>query len=176
MWIDRNSWHWRVYQWWYNRKFPSRSYENAPWFKPLTSVNLCPYVRTILFWAPIRWLTIWGPRKLNVAVETVGWMGAYYLLTLVPVKSETDFGSLIGLTLVWGLLLVLRGTLFLKTHAVTFPSVPIPDSVIEKGASFFMLLGSYISKAHTQVCPQIELWNEKRDRSVRDAMDILKKL
>jgi len=155
MWIDKRSWHWRLYQWWYNRKFPSRSYENSPWFKPPTSTNLCPYVRTILFWAPLRWLTMWGPRKLNVAVETVGWMGAYWLLTIIPVKTVEDFDALIVFTVIWFIGLVIRGGVFLGTHDVEFPSPP--DIVIEKGASFFKLLGSYISKAHTQVCPQVEL-------------------
>jgi len=153
MWIDRDSWHWRLYLWWYNRKF-------KPWERDYiaNAVNICPYVRTILFWAPIRWLTVWGPRKVNVAAETVGWMGAYYLLTLVPVKDERDFRSLLVITGLWVFFLLIRGFVYLDKHAV-FPSVPIPDSVVEKGASFFSLLGRYISKAHTQVCPQIELRN-----------------
>ncbi len=160
MWINRNSWHARVYLWWYNRKF-------KPWERdyigPSNSVNLCPYVRTILFWAPIRWLTMWGPRKLNVAAETVGWMGAYYLLTLVPVKDESDFISLLVITTIWVFLLLVRGVFFLDKHGVNFATGPVSDSVIEKGASFFKLLGSYISKAHTQVCPQIELRNRKEN-------------
>ena len=156
MWIDRNSWHWRLYLWWYNRKFPLRSYKNSPWFKPLTSVNICPYVRTILFWAPIRWLTMWGPRKVNVAAETMGWIGAYYLLTLIPVKNESDFISLIVITVIWAFLLLVRGVFFLDKY-IELPMPPLPDLEVERGASLVMLLGKYISKAHTQLCPQIEL-------------------
>ncbi len=156
MWIDNNSWHARVYLWWYDRKF-------CLWEKQrlgvvtvmLPSVNLCPYVRTVLFWAPIRWLTMWGPRKVGVAIETVGWMGLFWLCTIIPVKSEEDFGALAAFLIFWLLLLGIRGGVFLGTHNVTFPSPP--DIVVEKGASFFILLGGYISKAHTQICPQIEL-------------------
>jgi len=150
MWIDKNSWHWRLYLWWYNRKF-------TPWERDYIaySVNICPYVRTILFWAPIRWLTVWGPRKLTVAVETVGWMGTYWLLTIIPVKTVEDFNALIVFMISWLTVLVIRGFVFLGTHDVSIPSPP--DIVVEKGASFFKLLGSYISKAHTQVCPQVEL-------------------
>ena len=156
MWIDRNSWHWRLYQWWYERKF-SR-YDRAE-RGPLTLVNICPYVRTILFWAPIRWLTAWGPRKVNVAAETVGWMGAYWLLTIIPVETVKDFDALIVFTGLWLIGLVIRLFVFLGTHDVGLNLPSPPDFVIEKGASFFNLLGGYISKAHTQICPQIELRN-----------------
>jgi hypothetical protein len=145
---------------------------------PLTSINLCPYVRTILFWAPIRWLTVWGPRKLNVVTETVGWMGVYWLLTIIPVKTVEDFNGLIVFTVIWFMGLVIRLGVFLGTHDVRLNLPFPPDFVIEKGASFFNLLGEYISKAHTQVCPQVELRDDhsKRDGAMRDALDILRKL
>jgi hypothetical protein len=45
--VSKKSWHARIYIWWYELKYGS--FTN-------TSVNLCPYMRAIMFWAPLRLL------------------------------------------------------------------------------------------------------------------------
>lgn len=56
--VDRESWHYRIYEWWYNHKYPGRYSCSRK-----TSTNLCPYVRAILFWAPLRFI-FWSWAKV----------------------------------------------------------------------------------------------------------------
>lgn len=51
--VDRNSWHARMYLW--HRRQKGQHFTN--------SVNLCPYMRTVLLWAPLRWLLLTGRKS-----------------------------------------------------------------------------------------------------------------
>lgn len=64
--VRRTSWHARVYLWWYAHKYPGFA-EYLP-----THSNLCPYVRTVLFWAPLRFLfTDWATKWLPISIWPV---------------------------------------------------------------------------------------------------------
>jgi hypothetical protein len=77
--VNRESWHARVYLWWYFAAFPHRrrDYEQG-WDKP--SSNLCPYVRVVLLWAPLRWLFYQG----RVGIVPVAWIAWPVLLLALP--------------------------------------------------------------------------------------------
>ena len=65
--VSNSSWHARVYLWWYYAKWPKkREYGEK------VVGNLCPYVRTVLLWAPCRWLFYQGKLGM-VRVAFIAW-------------------------------------------------------------------------------------------------------
>ncbi len=161
--VDRESWHWRVYLWWYRMKysndcFPERS-------------NLCPYVRAVLLWSWMRWLFIsgrlgqwpawmrkrWGFERFPVplltwaflAVEAPRWLGMVsftakellYSLELAALAIAAFFGLALGIA-------------YLHAEKHAFHGLaPIQRG----GASFLHLLHEYLRAAHDRVCPEITL-------------------
>ena len=67
--VNRRAWHARVYLWWYYTKWPHRRSEG-----PKTASNLCPYVRAVVLWAPLRWLFYQGRiGKVQLRVAWIAW-------------------------------------------------------------------------------------------------------
>jgi hypothetical protein len=67
--VRRKSWHARIYKWWYEHKYPNPIGAGKSSFDRKQRTNLCPYVRAVVFWAPLRfifwdWVELlhWGPR------------------------------------------------------------------------------------------------------------------
>ena len=161
--VDRKSWHYRIYEWWYNHKYPG--FYNC---SRKTGTNLCPYVRAILFWAPFRfifwnWAAVyeWGYNKyisLNMLtipflLYTVPTLAGYEswklkhalwkvegVIALVLVAAAAAIGLIYGLSCLvdW-----VEAKLALRPKKVKTPS------------RFAPLVRDYLRSAHDGICPEI---------------------
>ena len=79
--INRSSWHARIYGWWHFDKYNAHP----------TGVNLCKYVRVVLFYGPLRWLFTGKVGTFPVALVIVLFMlgsplmlvGSYEMLVVI---------------------------------------------------------------------------------------------
>lgn len=63
--VSRLDWHARLYLWWYQKKYHRGRYG---------STNLCPYMRAVIFWAPLRaifwnWVTVFDLNLWDVSFD-----------------------------------------------------------------------------------------------------------
>jgi|SRR5208337_630841 len=75
--ISKNTWHYRVFNFWFKQVHEQSVEEYAAWDKEAT-FNLCPYVRIVLLWAPLRFVfsrpRIWW----TLSVLAVAGLGILY--------------------------------------------------------------------------------------------------
>lgn len=91
--ISKETWHGRWYMYWR---------EHATWKKHGYKENLCHYVRVILFWAPIAWLSNYKPvKKINwpivAYVPVLAAVGlAIYAIVVEPLTTLMFAGMAVG--------------------------------------------------------------------------------
>lgn len=141
--IDGASLHCRIYRSWYRDRYRE---------EPVRS-NLCPYMRAVLFWAPLRaafggWIKI---GKVPLGAITIPSL----LLSLPFLLGYVSYIVKTGLWMAY----ILTGTIV----GIVLGAVPL----IEKGYadkavgavagwSFWRLLGAYFRSAHDRVCPEVD--------------------
>ena len=136
--VDKSSWHARLYFWWHKQKRPNGS-------EP-TVVNLCPYVRTVLLWAPLRFVF------LHRFVRWISWplllgFGQFGLYLMGPRAMKAEKFFLMSLVI---------GTAFIATMAgVIWFHDRIKD--VDSVKSFGRVLDARLEAAHDKICPVIEL-------------------
>ena len=173
--ISRSSWHWKVFTAWYERKYKGSWYRN-PESKDwpcdpgeMKRINLCPYMRAILFWSWLRWLFLTTKSR-----KLVGWSTIYVLILLVVgvITCPTIALGLLVLTVEYlAVVLALLGFIYvmkrlsygpikryLKKRASRSPS-PGPSRAIK----FKTLLLEWITATHDKICPLIEIEEIKKD-------------
>lgn len=141
--LSRNSWHAKVYLWWYRERC---AVPNDPLFPK--SVNLCPYVRTVLLYAPLRWAFLTGRKA---------WLSWLTLATLLQLAAYLEWGSkafslLLELLVIAALLAILAGAAALARRSAG------KSRVIR---SFGEVLAARYDAAHKHVCPVLELTDEQ---------------
>lgn len=141
--INGESLHCRIYRSWYRDKYRD---------EPLRS-NLCPYMRAVMFWAPLRaifggWIKIW---RIPLGAITIPAL----LLSVPFLVGNFSYNGKMGL---W----------FAYAMATAIVSITIGiGTLIEKGHagragaavarwSFWRLLGAYFRSAHDRVCPEVD--------------------
>jgi hypothetical protein len=140
--IDPNSWHARVYFWWYRRKY---GYPNEG-----KRSNLCPYLRAVLFWAPFRalfstWVTV---KRVPVNVVTIPAV-LYAVPTLLGYLS---YRLKFDIWLVY-LIVVAIAALFAISFAFDKDGLGWAEKCgIE---DFLDLTGEYLRAAHDGICPEV---------------------
>lgn len=129
--ISKDSWHFQVYEKWHQRKLG---------YLPGSLVNLCPYVRVILFYSWARYLFITGTvwpfwTILGLAVEVT-------LLKASPLRvlKQEALALLFLSTYVFFMCIIFSIQKLFKTS---------------KGASFTQVLATRFHAAHKGVCPTI---------------------
>lgn len=140
--ITADSWHCKLYQWWYRNKYHSES---------LGHTNLCPYVRSVIFWAPARAL-----------------FGGWIKLGRVPINSLTIPALLYSIPTLFGYwsyeakihiwfvylvltLLVIGGTVEVLLIKY-FSRNPLR---FKKTSDSMRVMQAYLRTAHDGVCPEI---------------------
>lgn len=144
--INKTSWHARIYRWWRYKKFGTFS----------DVANLCPYVRVVLFWAPLRWLLRSGKiGPVHVPILTsIGLVGGSLLLpglyAWVAFKTIIEILGLLLVavvcTLVFGVLCYLDERK--KGWAKRF-------LLVRAGSSFWTVLKAYSRATHDRICPEL---------------------
>lgn len=138
--ISKESWHYRVFNWWFTHK---NGYSNPSY------INLCPYMRAVLFWSWLRWLWIdgrIGTFRVPVIPITLislspfvvaAWAGAQSLIALLA--------FLVGLL---GLLTAIFGPWYLWEEKISS----------QRGVvSFTTLVREYYNTGHNKICPTLEI-------------------
>lgn len=150
----RNSWHLSVYKWWYKNKY---GFPNERGYS-----NLCPYMRAVMFWAPLRalfgtWVRIKGI-PLNVFTLPAIVISLPFLLGYISYNAKmTAFGVYLVLTSVCVLASFLLGTRYLLSKDGKDITRGLRTRVQNSG--FTDLLAAYFRSAHDRVCPEIS-WKE----------------
>lgn len=142
--IDGTSWHCRVYQWWYRHKYENRESK--------TNSNLCPYMRAVMFWAPLRaifgnWLKIWrvpvNAITLPAVLINLPFLLGYASYTAKCIAFVT-YGVLAFFTLLFTFIWLVEDKKILR---------PVEKALNE--SSFLNLTGEYLRSAHDRVCPEV---------------------
>lgn len=138
--ISRNSWHARVYSWWYNEKHGHY---------PSGGVNLCPYVRAVLFWAHFRFLFL---TKMGYVTWSLLAAGLEY--TLIRVGGwknvlEVEEAFLIILSIVAAVIGIGFGA-----HWLWNRTEDAREAVTT--ASFVQVLKTRAEAGHNKICPFME--------------------
>ncbi len=149
--IDKQSWHCKTYQWWYNKKYGGPNIRGYS--------NLCPYMRAVMLWAPVRFLFTgaisFGKVPLGIftipaVVLSAPLIAGYFNYSL---KSGIWFayfilgGAALGLALCLGLVYTI------STDGLDITS-PLREKI--KKSSFVDLIAAYLRSAHDRVCPEVE--------------------
>lgn len=149
--ISRDTWHFKIFAWWFKQSHYGQSFD---WYydsrNNVPSYNLCPYVRAILFWAPLRFLfsvpRIWftfGAIYL-IALETLhhfkGWEGMKVLLFIT-------FMAAVSIATISVICFIVE---FIK-RKMEENDLKAPESI----TSFLDVLHERAKAAHDGICPTI---------------------
>lgn len=142
--VSRNSWHYKVFDWWFKSK---HSWRWEEYYSPVTEYNLCPYMRAVLIWAPIRFFflppRLWGTIPTLFAVLNwwiyhhfglLGWK--HFLIVLGTGSGSAGFFVAFILFLI-----------YLQDH---------PTGAKQGISNFFELLGEWLAPTHDKICPPIK--------------------
>lgn len=152
--LSKRSWHTRVYLWWCSQKYDTPKYMPDGGIKLIPRaerpVNLCPYVRTVLFYAPLRWTFLTGKKawfSWLALVALLHWL-AYLIWGEKAFRFDEAVGILAGLVAVLG-------------------TIGWIASLVKDGAqnsdvlrSFGSVVAARYSSVHDKVCPVVELVDE----------------
>lgn len=143
--IDGNSWHAKLYVWWYQRK-----YGITP-----SGANLCPYVRVVLFWSWVRWLLVDG-KIGRVYSAALSWSSIGLLIEYVAYLAA---GRRIFLAELFGIITLLVGAVIVGIIGglVYFLTKSKPGKPVR---SFIEVLRYRANSFHDRICPRIELKGE----------------
>lgn len=146
----------RVYKWWYMEKY--RGF-------PSKHVNLCPYLRAVLLWAPLRFLFLSKFIWLRVpmlgigigVIESVGWATAIYLMGSYGLHDVIPF--LPGMFIVLWLIGHILGSLLAFAWAAS--TYDLDERFARSAPARFIdevteLVGVKARAAHESICPVLE--------------------
>jgi len=149
--ISKSSWHARIYRWWCWDKDDS-----GP-----EGVNLCKYVRVVLFYGPLRWLFTGEVRGFPVAFVTLPFLIGSPLIFL------TDWKVLVlVLSIYSGILLflaIIASAIGLETwlddrggwRRIKSRFSSVGDKVV-RHTSFFSILKLVYLSGKKKVCPYVD--------------------
>lgn len=157
--VSKKSWHMRVYLWWYSHKYSTDANYK-------TSTNLCPYMRVVLFWAPLRFI-FWDWVKLLTYTDEKG--GKLYLslnmlttpasIYIIPkLAGYVSYDLKVGLWIVYAAVALTSIAMLMVAigiHVVgkwkNKPREVKPPSV------FWSLIKARAQANHDRVCPEIQI-------------------
>jgi hypothetical protein len=152
--IDTNTWHYKVYRWWYQRKHDGYSPDSA---------NLCPYVRAVFLWSWMSWL-FKGGRIWKVPVPAVAW--SFLALRLPFWAGVFSYEAKRVIFMLYGvaggaavLVGIILGIIWLVDNFYIDWRIrqSAPMRAIRDGAE---LLLDYAEATHDRICPMIRFGNE----------------
>jgi len=156
--IQKDSWHCRVYRRWYKTKYGYFLNDYS---------NLCPYMRAVMIWAPLR--ALFG-NTFHVRAIPLGFFTVPTLFLATP--QPLGYLSYTAKEVLWLLDATIIGSvcfvslLFLCEYLFDPKKKNIAGPLIAglqnmcRESSFFSLLRAYFRSAHDRVCPEVS-WGEK---------------
>lgn len=140
--ITADSWHCKLYQWWYRNKYHSES---------LGHTNLCPYVRSVTFWAPARalfgsWIKL-GRMPINALTIPV------LLYSIPTLLGNWSYKLKMGIWEVYWVLALLAVVITVEFLLINYFSKRSPR--LKKRSDSVRVIQAYLRTAHDGVCPEI---------------------
>lgn len=146
MFISTESWHGKIYRWWWKSKYEM---DCEP-----SHANLCPYVRRVLFRAPFRWLLIAG-QVGAIHTACISWP----ILVLSPLFLRWEIGLAYGVVLLTSATAgaIITGVLatewfFQNSRA----GRSFSSATKEKAASFRYVVAAALKPLHDRICPDLQ--------------------
>lgn len=141
----RSSWHAGVYRWWYAQKY------NLKFTNDTT--NLCPYVRAILIWAPLRFLFNPRYKLFGIKVNFVTTPLAYF-----AIAKYLGYLTYTGKFIMFGLAIIGVCVSALVLIICWIENSKFPEKVGDKigESKFTQLVSAYSRSIHDGICPPIE--------------------
>jgi hypothetical protein len=151
--ISKNTWHYRVFNSWYRETHYGTSFEDCLSWGHQPYVNLCPYVRAVLLWTPLRWLFSTPRLWFTLSVLLATFAGAIYHFT--GLQGLEAVGAFVGsIAAISGLIL---GVIWVVDEIRSAMRVH-PSAAITK---FSTVLKARMKVAHDGICPAIEFVDDK---------------
>ena len=147
--IRTSTWHAKVYTWF---KRDCSGYDEV------FTANLCPYMRTVLFWAPLRWLLISG----RIGPVRIPLVFLSSLFVALPAIFAAIFGWEGGLTVLGVYLLILASSaLFGIICGTVFGIRALLKKLCHVQAldTFSSVSAEYVRGVHSKICPMIRFTN-----------------
>lgn len=147
--ISRNTWHYRAFDFWFEQKhrLSLEDYEkihgSIPYF-----LNLCPYVRVVLIWGPLRFL--FSRPRIWYTLSTIATFLLYRLYKYAGISGLERLGILLVCMIIVATAAISAILSWLKFREQLDKH---PDNVI---TSFAGVLSARVRAAHDGICPTIE--------------------
>jgi hypothetical protein len=158
--VDYNSWHARLYYWWYRRKHKYPKENNVS--------NLCPYMRAVLIWAPLRilfddWVVVSESPKITLNAITIPLM--LIIFAVIEQFRRPKFAHVIWV--VYGIITTLLIFFFILNAVIEAikewramnkwnkPPKPPKAKKVKKPSEFGKLVTAYFQSGHDRICPEL---------------------
>ena len=151
--INRDSWHFKAYEF---SEFLMASIINEKYRGTQHFVNLCPYVRSILIWLPLRALVYLCP------LVALFYSFVYLPFFYVGVGSGglTLYGILIGALLLSAVGILVGWIIYLSITKITEYNKNKPSPKKSEDPGFIKLATKQWSSTHDKICPTLEFEND----------------
>lgn len=154
--VSKNTWHYRVFEWQLMQK-----YGFIPWTINAYGSNLCSYVRTVLLWAPLRFLfnTTWVRSTATASIMfsiVTGLIGAFAGLHGLKIEAGIILTVLIAATMLGTIVSFVWLASLLAEYARN-KNLRVPDTIV----SFSELLTKRVRSIHDGICPEITFKDEQ---------------
>jgi hypothetical protein len=140
--ISKDTWHYRAFNFWHKEKY---HWTFEEYHGDGAHTSLCPYVRAVLLWAPIRWVFT-APR-------------IFYLLGVIAAGLLSElyhFHGKLGLEIL-GLVIVAIASIFAIVFGISVGLRLLIEKWEEKPiTAFTTVLIERVRAAHQGICPFIE--------------------
>ena len=148
--INANAWHCRIYLWWYKKKYGCTNERGHS--------NLCPYMRAVMLWAPLRFLFT---DAVSFGKIPLGALTIPALMIACPLV--VGYFNYYVKRSIWGIYCVIAAASFCTALVLVIVYLRVGEEYdlldkVEKiaGGSFAQLLKAYFRSAHDRVCPEID--------------------
>lgn len=147
--VSNDSWHMKVYRWWYYQA------QETPFTGK--SINLCPYMRAVLLWTPL-WC-IFGD-QFRIFGITTNWVTVpAFLFTIAKLAGYVSFDLKLIMSVFFSAVLVTAVLIFFieQWKKVSRRNRIFRCAEIKQPSPFVELTKAWFKSAHDNVCPIINI-------------------
>ena len=152
--ISRNTWHYKAFNFWFKQKWGRSTEEYEELYDHPPQLNLCSYVRIVLFWSPLRF--VFSRPRIWFLLSGVG------LAILCDVYKHK---GLHGLFVIW-VLAIYFCVAMAAFLGIVFGIAEIHERLrkhpIATITSFTEVLSERVKAAHEGICPLITLVDDPK--------------
>jgi len=151
--ISSSTWHYKVFEWWAKAK-----YGYVPYRVEEEGYNLCPYVRAVMFWGPLRFLFTDTWQKLVMTLAAIVAMLTGLIYHLAGIKGlQRELAAFVFVFVLAAFIATIIGIIWsLAKFEQYLRSKNVKVGVPEVVSSFAEVLVDYAKAIHDGICPKIK--------------------